>query len=353
MLRELTVTNFRNIKQLSFSPSPQINFIFGDNGAGKSSLLEAVDFLSRGRTFRTRLSRNLIREGSESLTLSATLESGRKIGAQRKGKPGEISVENRLDGENVQAQAEMAAALPAIIFCAEVQKQAQSESKRWRNLLDWGVFHVKPAFRDAWKAYRRALRQRNTLLHQPASGQALMQWNQQMMKQAEILDSSRRAYAEQLIAAAEARAAAEQLPLRIQYVRGWPEEDDFGKVLKEAEADDRKAGYTRYGPHRATLRLLWEGRPLAQRASRGQQKSIGALLLLAQVHQFASLSDHRCVVMVDDLAAEFDERHCRWLLDELEGTGQQVFITATEDDPGFLTSGKVKRFHMKHGDLSA
>ena len=354
MLRDLTVRNFRNIQDLSLSPSPRINQILGDNGAGKSSLLEAVDFLSRGRTFRTRLTRALIREDSGGLSVSATLEGGRNLGAERRGKPGEISVENRLGGEAAQTQAEMAAALPVLVFCADLQKQAGSETKHWRNLLDWGVFHVKPAFRKAWQDYRRALRQRNTLLRTPHPGASLRQWEQLMAEQAETMDALRSEYAEHLIGRASASAAEQAFSLDIRYTRGWPEDADFAQVLREAETEDRQAGYTRCGPHRASLRLSWEGEPLSQRASRGQQKAAAALLLLVQVRLFVELSGlGRCVVLIDDLAAEFDEDRRNWMLEELVKTEQQVFVTATQDDPGLPVGSEAKRFHMKQGQLSA
>ncbi len=353
MLRELTVVNFRNIERIDFSPGSGINFIFGDNGAGKSSLLEAVDFLSRGRTFRTRLSRALIREGSGGLVVSATLEDGRRLGTRREA--GEASPANRgetrLDGEDVSTQAEMAAALPVAVFHAGAQRLAQSESRHWRNTLDWGVFHVKPAFRGAWQTYSRALRQRNALLRASSSSASLAQWGGQMAAQAATLDSNRRDYAEKLIASAGAAAAAQGVPLEIKYVRGWPEGSDLSQVLAEAEPGDRRIGYTRQGPHRATLRLSWDGAPATERASRGQQRSIAALLMLAQIRLFTELSGRRCVVMVDDLAAEFDEHRRRWLLEGLAQTGQQVFVTAADEALKRSVADDVRMFHMKHGRL--
>ncbi len=364
VLHELTAVNFRSIESISLSPGPGINFVFGDNGAGKSSLLEAVDFLSRGRTFRTRLSRALIREGCNHLIISATLKDGRRLGAQRgrsgnpsdpegAGNPGEGYTGGRIDGQEISSQAEMAAALPVITFHADAQRHVQSEARHWRNRLDWGVFHVKHSFRDAWKEYRRALRQRNELLRNPSPGGALKQWNRQMAERAETLDSDRSDYAGKLIAEVEAMATSLGFPLGIRYARGWADGKAFLEVLDEAEAGDRQVGYTRQGPHRATLRLFWEGMPASERASQGQRKSIAALLLLAQVRLFTALSGRHCVVLVDDLAAEFDAHGRRWLLEGLEGTRQQIFVTATDQVPGLVPRGEAKMFHMEHGRFSA
>lgn len=359
MLCELTVANFRNLKHIQLSPGPRVNIVSGGNGAGKSSLIEAMDFLSRGRTFRTRLSRPLIRDGNDELTVSAALDAGRHLGIRRQVNAGEAKTSLRIDGENASSQAEMAAALPFIVFHAGHLKLVRSESQHWRNMLDWGVFHVKPLFRDAWRLYRRALRQRNLLLRESHGNRqgkggdgTLASWNRQMAEQAEILDSCRRDYAEALIATTEAMASAQNAPLGVRYSRGWPtEKGDFLRLLEESDPGDRRVGYTRYGPHRAALRLLWDGEPASERASRGQQKSAAAMLMLAQIRLFVEASGRSCVVAVDDLAAEFDERHRHWLLGELESTGQQVFVTVIDPFPlGGAPEARV--FHMKHGEIS-
>lgn len=350
MLRELTAVNFRNIERIDLSPGQGLNFIVGANGAGKSSLLEAVDFLSRGRTFRTRLSRALVREGSGSLTVSAGLEDGRRLGARRRTALSAAQTELRINGQAASSQAEMAAALPVVIFYAGNASQARSETSRWRGVLDWGVFHMEPAFHEAWKVYRRALRQRNTLLQASPPGPALAEWSQQMIVHAKTLDACRGKYAEQLISAVETAAEAQGKPLRARYFRGWPADCDFEQALAEDEPGDRRAGYTRRGPHRATLRLTWEGAPASERASRGQQKDIAATFMLAQVELF-SRAGARCVVMVDDLTAEFDEAHSRGLLEALGRTGQQVLVTATERAPCMGDYADAKTFYIERGGL--
>ena len=355
MLQELTVVNFRNIENIRFQPHPQINFILGDNGAGKSSLLEAVDFLSRGRTFRTRLSRAIIREGSQQLSVSATLKLGLHLGARRKAatstqKP---QTENRVNGQIASSQAKMASLLPLVVFHAGHLNSGRSETGHWRSVLDWGVFHVKPAFQDAWVSYRRATRQRNNLLKKPSRSQELAPWNQKMIEQSEILDACRRNYAEKIIDQVQMTATRQNTPLSVEYIAGWPQKKGgFKQVLEEAESGDRHVGYTRYGPHRATLRLLWDGFPASERASQGQQKGIAALFMLVQVRLFVELSGRNCVVMIDDWAAEFDKHRREWLFEELMQIDQQVFVTDTEMP--VLSANldkKAKVFHMKHGCL--
>lgn len=353
MLDQLSVVGFRNIERADFSPGPQLNFILGDNGAGKSSLLEAVDFLSRGRTFRTRATRALLREGDQALMVSAVLESGRRLGVRRTG-GAEAAAEIRIDGEAARTQSEMAAVLPVMVFHAGAAQQARSETRYWRGVLDWGVFHVKPAFREAWKTYQQALRQRNALLQRPPGAVeqgAIEQWNRQMAQQGEILDACRREYAEKLIAQIKTAAAEKGDPLDIRYFRGWPEGDDLEQALGADEPGDRRIGYTRRGPHRATLRLLWEGTRASERASRGQMKTLSAMVMLAQVRLFAESNRQGCVVMVDDLTSEFDEDHSRRLLEDLERSGQQIFVTATEMTPGMSGFDGARRFHIQRGKI--
>lgn len=355
MLRELTVVNFRNIARADVRPDTGINFIFGDNGAGKSSLLEAIDFLSRGRTFRSRLSRALIREGCQAVVVSALLDNGQRVGFRRKkANPAQTSArtEIRVNGKKAASQAEVAAMLPAVVFHSGHFQPHRSESRHWCRVLDWGTFHVKPAFHPAWVRYQRALRQRNTLLRQASGARGAEQWERQMVEQAGILDACRQDYADKIVEAVDKIAQAQNVPLHVRYERGWPEGTAYEKILATSAEGDRQAGYTRYGPHRALLRFFWDGVVASERASRGQQKAIAAMLMVVQVSLFGKLCGRKCLVMVDDWAAEFDRARRKWLFEELLRTGQQVFITST--DKTVLSAPletRAKMFHMKHGSL--
>ena len=356
MLRRLTAVNFRNIERIDIAPGSGINYFFGHNGAGKTSLFEAMDFLSRGRTFRSRLSRALIRENASGLAVSATLDVGTRLESKRSGVlPGQAAVTTtRINGRVAASQVEVARELPLRILGSGTHRQVQSEAEYWRKALDWGVFHVKHSFSDAWRDYRRTLRQRNALLREVggASRLSLGQWDSVIAKQAMLLDSARSEYAGLLMAEVETRASEQGIPLQLRYFRGWSAGEDIQKTLAEAEEGDRRAGYTRYGPHRATLRLLWDGKTAGERASLGQQKSAAALLMLAQVRIFARLTGRDCIVMVDDLASEFDECRVRWLIEELRRIRQQVFVTATAESLGVDLGDEAERFHMKHGGIT-
>ncbi len=356
MLHQLTVSGFRNIERVELSPGQKLNFIIGDNGAGKSSLLEAVDFLSRGRTFRTRLTRPLFREGSREMIISAALRDGRRLGIRRMSPAACVPAasETRIDGEAVRTQSEMAAALPVVVFHAGTTGQARSETRHWQGVLDWGVFHMEPSFRKAWQAYQHALRQRNALLLEqpraPAS-RTMAQWNQRIVQQGGMLDTFRRKYSKRLVALVEAAATEKGDPLEMAYFRGWPEGRDLEQILEADESGDRRIGYTRRGPHRATWRLLWDGEQASERASRGQLKNISTIIMLAQVQLFSEFSQHGCVVMMDDLTSEFDEQHSQSLLEDLERTEQQVFVTATEKTSGMVGCRDAKLFRIEQGQI--
>lgn len=357
MLRQLTVAGFRNIEHAELSPGQKLNFIIGDNGAGKSSLLEAVDFLSRGRTFRTRLTRALFRKGGQEMMISAVLEDGRRLGIRRISPANFTPSESemRIDGQAVRAQAEMATALPVVIFHAGATGQTKSESRHWQGVLDWGAFHMEPAFRGAWRAYQQALRQRNALLTgrpNALTSSTLEQWNRQMAQQGGMLDAFRREYSKRLIPLVETAAAAKGDPLEMTYFKGWAEDCDLEQILDDDEPGDRQIGYTRRGPHRATWRLLWDGERASERASRGQLKDISTMITLGQVQLFSEFNQHGCIVMMDDLTSEFDEQHSRSLLESLERTGQQIFVTATEEISGMMDCRDAKLFRIERGKIS-
>ncbi|HBC20451.1 MAG TPA: DNA replication and repair protein RecF, partial [Alcanivorax sp.] len=165
MLSRLQLGDFRNYRQLDIALSPSLNVILGDNGSGKTSLLEAIYFIgSGGRSFRGgRLSR-LVRDGAPAATLYAEVSAGENIhrlGVRRT--PGGIDA-IKLNGETPRALSEVAGLLPVLALHPTSVELVFGASALRRRFMDWGMFHVEHEFMPVWRTASAALKQRNALL---------------------------------------------------------------------------------------------------------------------------------------------------------------------------------------------
>src|SRR5690606_32768530 len=269
-LAELRVENFRILAAVELVPAAGINVIFGSNASGKTSLLEAIHFLARVRSFRPTRPQQLIRHGSDALTVRAVLaESQTRLAVRRSHERTEV----RIDQQDVRSLSVLARHLPLQVVNTESQRLLLDGPQVRRSFLDWGVFHVEHSFYEHWRRYDRALRQRNRALR---SGDARLarSWEPELESQAAAVTEQRRHY----VAALEALARpllSRWLPseaVSFEYRSGWP----GGRSLQEAFDNGRSreidAGHTLYGPHRADLLIRSNGYDAQHRLSRGQQK---------------------------------------------------------------------------------
>jgi DNA replication and repair protein RecF len=162
-LDALVIEDFRCVARAELELDSRCNLISGANASGKTSLLEAIFVLGRGRSFRTARTEILIRNGAEAFTLAGKVAGAGRIRplGMRLGRDG---MEARVSGRPVSGLAELATVLPAQAIDPEVHRLVEGGPQERRRFVDWGVFHVEPSFVDHWRRYQRALRQRNAAL---------------------------------------------------------------------------------------------------------------------------------------------------------------------------------------------
>ncbi len=351
----LSVQSLRNIEALSFKPNSRLNVIYGKNASGKTSLLEAIYLLGRGKSFRSALSRSIIQKGQESLTVFGQLNmpSGlsHKLGIQiTAGK-----FKAKLDGGGLNKSSDLAKYLPLLFISPDADKLINSSPRQRRRFLDWGLFHVEQSFLSIWQRYNRTLHQRNMLLKQGQYSQ-LDIWDRQFLELSVELNQLRSSYVNNLakVTARLVEQLSDISTLKIVYKPGWPKHLSFEEALLESRGSDIKMGFTQRGPHRADLDLKVEGRAAAGFLSGGQQKILAASLLLAQATIFNDRLENRCILLVDDLPSELDQYHRIRFMNLLYNSGSQLFITATA--PELLNSERYEErsvFHVEHGVLLA
>ncbi len=357
LIRHLRVQSLRRFTEAELQPRPGFNLITGDNGSGKTSLLEALHLMAHGRSFRGRVRDGLVRQGEAALQVFVEWDAppavGRRAGLRHAGSAWEA----RLDGASVGHLGELCEALAVVTFEPGSHALVDGSSEVRRRYLDWGLFHVEHTFLPAWRRYARALKQRNALLRQGRGASELDAWEHEMAQAGEALTAQREAYVAQLQPHLQ-RLVAELLPAAggaaLSLQPGWRRQDlALADALLLARERDQAQGHTSVGPHRADLKLELHDLPGRDGLSRGQAKLAALSLLLAQAAQLAEHDGHWPVLQLDDLASELDRSHQRRVLQALAASGAQVFVTGTEPLPALAELAvPVAMFHVEHGAVS-
>jgi DNA replication and repair protein RecF len=351
----LTASGLRRFDTASIEPTPGLNLITGDNGAGKTSLLEALHLMAYGRSFRGRVRDGLVRTGAEAVEVFVEWQEGPEARHRRAGlrHTGQAWV-GRLDGQNVSQLGELCAALAVVSFEPGSHALVTGGGEPRRRFVDWGLFHVEPGFLPLWRRYARALKQRNALLKSGAGGPQLDAWDHELAEAGEPMTRHRQHYLEQLqtrLLAVAGDLAPALGASSIEFQPGWRSSElSLADALLLARDRDRGVGYTTVGPHRADWRIDYAGHPHRESLSRGQAKLSALSALLAQAEDYAQRRGEWPIVALDDLASELDRNHQRRVLQRLVGSGAQVFVTGTES-PSALTELEVAPtwFHVEHG----
>ncbi len=352
------VTNFRNFESASIALAPGINLIYGENGSGKTSLLESVYMLASGRSFRTTRVDSLIRHDCPEALITADLQGDIHIGFR---KPRHGAHELRIDLEKQSSWERVARLLPVQILDAATFALVEGGPKERRRFLDWGVFHVEHGFLSAWRRASKCIAQRNRLLKsgRPDEDQ-LRAWDEELISAAIEADRSRSGYFNEFkpIFAEVLRRFSDSIgsELSICYYRGWPEDQELDSVLSKNRDLDLRYGATQFGPHRADLVMTVGNRKAAEVLSRGQQKLVVSALKIAQGTHFEGVSDTKCVYLLDDLPAELDPANRSRVVHELVDQGGQLLLTSVERNAlakSIPEATEIATFHVERGRITA
>jgi DNA replication and repair protein RecF len=351
-LELIRISHLRNIREMELTPSAGVNLIWGANGSGKTSILEAIYLLGRGVSFRNRQSGSYIQSGEDHLDLFARVnaQQGRTVSVGlRKGRS---ESEARVDGKRVRSVSELAKNLPISIITPKTHEILERGPQYRRRFLDWGVFHVEHGYRSLVERYQRALQQRNAALRKRIMETAV--WDRELCEAGGEINRIRERYLEQLQVELEkvmSRLLADR-EIQLEWRRGWPAEETLEQAMERAKKEDVSRGYTKFGPHRADLVVRLDGELVEKRASRGQQKLTVAAMHLAQAGVARESAGVKTVIIVDDLPAELDAANRNALMRELSTGTQQVFVTGIEQEI-FQDTPMERVFHVEHGALNS
>lgn len=332
MIKELYIKQVRNISEAKLVDLGRVNLISGQNGSGKTSVLEALFLLATGRSFRTNKTKNIIQFEKSDLAVSIKLTSpSLSIGTIRCRDGSKLL---KLGGEKINRLSDIADYLPVQAIHSETFDLLTGSPSVRRRFLDWGVFHVEHSFLNAWKQCERALKQRNELLRRDnIETSSIDLWSQQLVQQAVQIDQYRQVYFDGFKVLLAERLADIGLPnVDITYYRGWRKETDLAEQLTLNLDKDFQRGSTSIGPHRADIRFRVNGIGAGEVLSRGQQKLLAGMLMVVQGEYLNQHNRKSTVYLVDDLPAELDINFQHYFIDVLKKTNAQVFITGIQAD---------------------
>jgi DNA replication and repair protein RecF len=349
----LRIRGLRCLDDITLALAPTLNLFVGANGAGKTSLLEAVYLLSHGRSFRSGTRDALVQRGATAMHVYGELRGAdghlHRLGLGREGARWQI----RVDGSTAPSLGDLVRRCAVVCFEPGSHALIAGPADERRRFLDWGVFHVEPEFLTVWRRYQRALKQRNALLRaeRVAADEQYLPWEQELGVAGEQIDAFRQDYLDAFRPRLQ-EGAQGLLPelgaLTLGYRRGWDPEHSLADLLAATRGRDMARGHTTLGAHRADWSPAFVAAPQREHLSRGQEKLCALACVLAQAGLYAQQHGEWPVVCLDDLASELDQQHQHAVVDQLVGDGAQVLVTGTEPVAAFANH-PTTLFHVEQG----
>jgi len=350
-LRALRLEDFRIFSSLDLELEPGLNFFFGPNGSGKTSILEAVSWLAVSRSLRGASESEVVRWGAQRFGVGGECTDGARrtsiVLRYQRGGPREVTV----DGEPLAKLSDLLGILRVAWFGPEDTAITKGGPAERRRLLDMALCQTDPAYLAALSDYRRALRQRNEALvswgPDEDSDRVVGVWTEQLVRSGSRVVAARLgflgAFGERVAAAHRAIAPADEIALAYRGSIASAAGDEppagdragdegavaalFRAALARTEEDEQRRGFTLVGPHRDDVEVRLNGRSLRSFGSQGQHRTAAIALKLGEAAMLAA-DGHGVTVLLDDVLSELDDDRAAALVDLAGGIGQAL-VTST------------------------
>jgi DNA replication and repair protein RecF len=355
---KLKVRGFRNLAPLELVPGERFNVFFGDNGQGKSNLLEAIDYLGSLRSFRGAAAADMVQRGArEEADIKAELHGETVPRQVRIRLPPGGAREVQLDGKRPRSRAAYLSVVQTVLFHPGDLQLASGSPEQRRAYVDRILEHFDATYAATLAAYERALRSRNRLLRaERPERRAIFAYHELLASAGAILGQTRRRVIGELgelASGAYGAIAGETQQLGLHYEpRVEPRVEAIRDALEQSYEKDLARGFTAEGPHGDDLGLSLDGVLAKRYGSQGQHRSIVLALKVAELHELTRRAGRVPVLLLDDVSSELDRGRRKRLFELLSELGGQVFLTTTQPELIEIDHDRVD-FRIESGSVHA
>lgn len=359
-VQQHAAAHFRNLAAVQLTPDPEMNVIFGNNGQGKTNLIESLWMLTGFYSFRSHKNAHLIADGEKEAVITNAFYSGAR--AQTVEMRIQARKEITLNGVKEASPRAMMGRFSAVVFSPQTLSVVQDGPGERRRLLDIALSLMKPNYALLYSNYKRALDQRNALLRKVAersfNAEMMAPWDAELVKLGARIIKYRLNYLDALRTQATEiyrgiSGEREQFSFYYDFQRENAEESELREKLAAALERSREADlkrlYTNVGPHADDLVLQLDGRDARIYGSQGQQRSCALALKLGEASIIRDVTGECPIVLLDDVMSELDEGRQSFILNYLDAW--QVFITCC-DPSQLLRAKRGKTFEIENGTLT-
>ena len=363
ILKSLSILNYKNIAEAELQFSPGINCFIGDNGEGKTNLLDAIYFLSFTHSMFSNIDSQMMRHDADFFMLKGayTHDDGETEENIYAGMKRGVKKQFKRNGKAYRRMAEHIGMVPLIISSPDDVLLARGGSEERRHLLDVVISQYDNAYIDHLVGYNKALQQRNALLkmEQEPDPMLLSLWEEEMARTAGEVYRRRSNFVEQFVPVFNSvykSISGEKEQVSLRYVSHC-QRGPLLEQLQGGRVRERAVGYTLHGIHRDDLEMLIGGWPMKREGSQGQTKTYVISLKLAQFDFLRkTISQTTPLLLLDDIFDKLDAGRVEKIVDMVGGDGfGQIFITDTNRDhlDSILSASQAdyRIFHVKGGEF--
>ncbi|MDY0214654.1 MAG: DNA replication and repair protein RecF [Bacilli bacterium] len=335
LISNLELLDFRNYPKLQAIFTSGLNVIIGNNGIGKTNVVEAIDLFGFAKSFRTNDTKNLIRQGQQKAIINATIHIPSRIEIQIELK--ERSKRVLVNGKTLPKLSHLSRYVSCTTFQPEDVLFFDDSPQKRRRFIDTNIVRQDEIYLGALTRYEKFLKERNAALKREANEELLNLIDPSFLKEAALIVEKREKYIHDLARVVNKilkELTKEYLNLKLQYSSSLGSKENILQngieILTKERRRELALESTTLGPHRDDLMAILNGRNAKEHASQGQKRLIAIALTLAPY--FMEKEDHKKpIIILDDVLSELDLNHQERLINLLLKCNQ-VFITATHYD---------------------
>ena len=356
-IEKIHILKFRNLSDQYFTPDKAVNLVIGKNGQGKTNLIESLYYLGHGRSFKTKNLKDVIPFDDHRLQITAIVD-GQKISLNKTREKSQVEV----DEKKVQSNSFLSQLLPIQIISPDRGFVVGGVPKLKRSYLDWGVYHDNDKTLKTYTAFKKTLKNINTILNNGKQTQ-LDEWLVYLATLSVKITKDRIAYIANLSTALNENKSKQlsnlvehSFDFMFELQTGWPKEVDSlseQKIISYLLNSKRalvKAKHLNSGPHRASIDFSLSGQG-ENYLSRGEQKNMSIFFWMIQVLELVK-NKKKPIVLIDDISSELDEIKIKSIIDFLTEIEVQIFMTDIGNKKLPLNEEKSTSFGIENGFIT-